>query len=114
MGGNFTWAPKFPVKFLDRQTFVWYHHSMILAERLCTDDQVARELIETEHLIGIRQLKASRLAAELSATKHWDSEGYNSAGDGMRFTSQRPNTFAWDRVRVVTELRRRSAREQAE
>ena len=39
MGGNFTWAPKFPVKFLDRQTFVWYHHSMILAERLCTDDR---------------------------------------------------------------------------
>src|SRR5881275_1551279 len=62
MGGNFTWAPKFPVKFLDGQTFVWYHHSMILAERLCTDDQVARELIETEHLISILQLKASRLA----------------------------------------------------
>src|SRR5438477_10802256 len=100
MGGNFTWAPKFPVKFLDRHTFVWYHHSMILAERLCTDDQLARELIETEHLIGILQLKASRRAAELSATKHWDSEGFNSAGAWMRFKCQVTNTVACGRIRV--------------
>ena len=113
MGGNFTWAPKFPVKFLDGQTFVWYHHSMILAERLCTDDQVARELIETEHLIGILQLTASRLAAELSATKHWDSEGYNSAGDWMRFKCQVTNTVAWDRIRVGEELHRMPESEQA-
>jgi len=113
MGGKFTWAPKFPGKSLDCQTFVWYHHFMILAERLCTDDQVARELIETEHLIGILQLKASRLAAELSATRHWDSEGYNSAGDWMRFKCQVTNTVAWDRIRVGEELHRMPESEQA-
>ncbi|TMG68582.1 MAG: hypothetical protein E6H86_04680, partial [Chloroflexi bacterium] len=86
---------------------------MILAERLCTDDQVARELIETEHLIGLLQLKASRLAAELSATRHWDSEGYNSAGDWMRFKCQVTNTVAWDRIRVGEELHRMPGSEQA-
>ncbi|TMC52959.1 MAG: DUF222 domain-containing protein [Chloroflexi bacterium] len=86
---------------------------MILAERLHTEDNVARELIETEHLIGILQLKASRLAAELSATRRWDSEGYNSAGDWMRFKCQVTNTVAWDRIRVGEELHRMPESEQA-
>src|SRR5438552_13891186 len=113
MDGKFTWVPKFPVKSIALQTFVWYHRFMILAERLCTDDQVARELIETEHLIGILQLKASRLAAELSATRHWDDEGYSSAGDWMRFKCQVTNTVAWDRVLVGEELDRLPESEQA-
>src|SRR5437879_4835187 len=86
---------------------------MILAERLCTDDQVARELIETEHLIGLLQLKASRLAAELSTTKVWDREGYSSAGDWMRFKCHVTNTVAWDRIQIGEELHRMPESEQA-
>jgi hypothetical protein len=86
---------------------------MILAERLCTDDQVARELIETEHLIGLLQLKASRLAAELSATDVWDREGYNNAGDWMRFKCHVTNTVAWDRILVGETVGRLPESEQA-
>src|SRR5438552_18095579 len=85
---------------------------MILAERLRTDHDVARELIETEHLIGIFQLKASRLAAELSRSDVWDRQGYNSAGDWMRFNCHVTNTVAWDRVLVDEELDRLTEEEK--
>src|SRR5207245_9150484 len=93
--------------------FCLYHHLMILAERLRTDHDVARELIETEHLIGILQLKASRLAAELSRSDVWDRQGYNSAGAWMRFNCHVTNTAAWDRVLVGEELDRLPEAEQA-
>jgi len=86
---------------------------MILAERLSADDHVARELIETEHLIGLLQLKASRLAAELSRTKLWDQHGYNNAGDWMRFNCYVTNTVAWDRILVGEKLDRMPESEQA-
>src|SRR5438132_9188857 len=86
---------------------------MILAERLRTDHDVARELIETEHLIGILQLKASRLAAELSRSDGWDRQGYNSAGGWMRFNWHVTNSVAWDRVLVGEELDRLPESEQA-
>ena len=86
---------------------------MILAERLRTDHDVARELIETEHLIGILQLKASRLAAEVSRSGVWDRQGYNNAGDWMRFNCHVTNTVAWDRIRVGEELNRMPESEQA-
>src|SRR5260370_5467870 len=86
---------------------------MILAWSLCTDDEVAREMIETAHLIGILQLKASRLAAELSATGLWDREGYNNAGDWMRFNCHVTNTAAWDRVVVGEGVDRLPDSEQA-
>src|SRR5437868_15291278 len=86
---------------------------MILAQRLGADDPVARELIETEHLIGLLQLKASRLAAELSRTKLWDQHGYNNAGDWMRFNCYVTNTVAWDRILVGEKLDRMPESEQA-
>src|SRR5207237_8112947 len=86
---------------------------MILAERLSADDHVARELIETEHLIGLLQLKASRLAAELSRTKLWDQHGYNNAGDWMRFNCYVTNTVAWDRILVGEKRDQMPASEQA-
>ncbi len=86
---------------------------MILAERLGADDRVARELIETEHLIGLLQIKASRLAAELSKTKLWDQHGYNNAGDWMRFNCYVTNTVAWDRILVGEKLDRMPESEQA-
>src|SRR5260370_31554340 len=86
---------------------------MILAWSLCTDDEVAREMIETAHLIGILQLKASRLAAELSATGLWEREGYNNAGDWMRFNCHVTNTVAWDRVVVGEVVDRLPESEQA-
>ncbi len=86
---------------------------MILAERLRTDHDVARELIETEHLIGILQLKASRLAAELSQSGVWDRQGNNNAGDWMRFNCHVTNTVAWDRVKVGETVDRLPESEQA-
>src|SRR5260370_15881151 len=86
---------------------------MILAERLRTDHDVARELIETEHLIGIMQLKASRLASEVSRARVWDRQGYNNAGDWMRFNCHVTNTVAWDRVMVGEMVDRLPESEQA-
>jgi hypothetical protein len=86
---------------------------MILAERLRTDHDFARELIETEHLIGILQLKASRLAAELAQSGVWDHQGYNNAGDWIRFNCHVTNTVAWDRVLVGETVDRLPGSEQA-
>src|SRR3989441_10255875 len=86
---------------------------MILAERLRTGDDVARELVETERVIDILQLKAARLAAELAETKLWDEHGFNSAGDWMRFRCHLTNNVAWDRISVGERLAQMPESEQA-
>ncbi|HEY0829626.1 MAG TPA: DUF222 domain-containing protein [Candidatus Dormibacteraeota bacterium] len=86
---------------------------MIQAERLRTDEDVARELIETERLVDILQLKAARLAAEMAGTRLWDRAGFNNAGDWMRFHCHVTNPVAWDRICVGERLEQMPESEQA-
>ena len=86
---------------------------MILAERLRTADDVARELMETERLVDLLQLKAARLAAALAETKVWDEAGFNSPGDWMRFHCHLTNNVAWDRIAVGKRLGQMPESEQA-
>src|SRR2546421_412734 len=86
---------------------------MILAERLRTADDVARELMETERIVDLLQLKAARLAAALAETKVWDAAGFNSPGDWMRFHCHLTNNVAWDRIAVGKRLGQMPESEQA-
>src|SRR5438552_2148857 len=86
---------------------------MILAECLRTADDVARELMETERIVDLLQLKAARLAAALAETKVWDAAGFNSPGDWMRFHCHLTNNVAWDRIAVGKRLGQMPESEQA-
>jgi hypothetical protein len=73
---------------------------MIHAERLRPGAEVADQLIQVQHQIDMLQLQASLLAAELAQTDFWDEEGFNCAGDWIRFNCHLTSNAAIDLMNV--------------
>ena len=65
---------------------------------------------EAVKMVGLRwfidrlEIEFSELAASFKQSKYWDYEGFNSAGDWMRFNCHMTSTAAADRINVGEHL----------
>ena len=66
--------------------------------------RLALELVRLRHEIDELELEFSKLATAFDQTRHWDSEGSNSALDWIRFNCRMTSTAAADRLAVGGRL----------
>src|SRR2546430_1390025 len=75
-----------------------------MQQPVASSQELAQELVFREHQIGLLQVEASMLAAELLRSGFLEDEGYNSPTDWLRFNCHLTDKVAGDRIRVGEHL----------